>query len=129
MSVYIKYSTIIVVTDHILEVLHSYFGEPFSKATEMIDKVQITRYSTEDARRWVFEVSTPQEQYVVFEGINFCQCDFFHNCVLGKGTNITCWHVLTVNLAKVLGRFKQDKLSESVFAEYLNVKLLSVFDD
>lgn len=95
----------------------------------MIDKAQITRYSTEDGRRSVYEVSTPTEQYVVFEEINFCQCDFFHNCVLGKGTNLACWHVLTANLAKVLGKFKQEKLSESVFAEYLNMKLLSVIDD
>lgn len=111
-----------------LEALHSYFDEPFVDATELLEKSRISCYSTSDSLRKVYEISSAQEQHVVFENVNFCHCNFFKTRVLDSRSNLSCKHVLAVCLAKIMGKVRAENLTESVFEEYLNVQLSAFLD-
>uniref|UniRef100_A0AAR5P088 SWIM-type domain-containing protein n=1 Tax=Dendroctonus ponderosae TaxID=77166 RepID=A0AAR5P088_DENPD len=103
--------------------LYSYFGEPLNEATEILEKCKITQYSTGDFCRQIFDISISEEQYAIFENINFCHCKFFEDKVLGEKTCITCKHVLAVYLAKATGELKKETLDHDVFQQYLNAQL------
>ncbi|XP_066257797.1 zinc finger SWIM domain-containing protein 7-like [Euwallacea similis] len=116
-------------SNEILENLHSYFGEPFSKAVEMVDKCRIIKYSPANPQRNIYEISSRTEQYSLFENINFCHCGFFKECVLSLKNNISCCHVLTVYLARIMGKCREETLSENIFEEYLNGRLDKFLED
>ncbi|CAG9772717.1 unnamed protein product [Ceutorhynchus assimilis] len=111
-----------------LEILHSYFGESLTQATQLLEKARVTCYSTPDSFRKVYEISKSQDRHIIIGNVNFCQCDFFSSQVLDLQRSLSCEHVLAVTLARIMGKVREEKLSNNLFEEYLNMQL-NVFLD
>lgn len=103
-----------------LKTLHSVYGRILEEVTELLDDGKVTKYVIKNGSRHMFMVETLNEQYAVFSNINFCQCPTFREHVLNLPDQITCKHILTLELAKITGKVKTETITELQFVEYLN---------
>lgn len=106
-----------------LEILHSFFGEHFILAAELLDKCRITEYKLANNLRNIFKIVTSKEQYTIFDNINFCHCSIFRYQVLEMKNAITCKHVLAVRIGKSMGKVFVESVTASQLVDFLNEQL------
>jgi len=111
-----------------LETIHSFFGNSFIQASELLEKCKIVQYSTSDMLRKIYKVSSSRDQYTLFEDINFCQCAFFKIKVLEERNSLTCKHVLAVHVGKIMGKISEETLSDNVYEDFLNEQCKFLLD-
>ena len=103
-----------------LKSLHSVYGNVLGEATELLDDGKVTKYTVKNGTRHMYTVETLSEQHALFGDINFCQCSTFRERVLNSPDQITCKHVLTLELAKITDKVKTETITELQFVEFLN---------
>ncbi|KAF7287669.1 hypothetical protein GWI33_006012 [Rhynchophorus ferrugineus] len=111
-----------------LEKLYSYFDETFLLATELLEKCKIQQFSTPDRLRKIYKISVNDEYYTVFDNINFCMCEDFQLAVLNKKSQITCKHVLAVNIAKVTKNVSNESITPLMYENFLNEQIHCLYD-
>lgn len=124
---FINYS--ILVSSQTLGNLHSFFGENFVLATELLEKCKIIEYRIDSGIRNIFKVVTRKEQYTIYEDINFCQCEMFCLQVLEFRNSLTCKHVLAVKLAQITRQLTKEVITGSHFIDFLNEQLRYLKDE
>lgn len=115
--------SIFLVSNESLETLYSYFDETFLIATELLEKCKIQQFSTPDGLRKIYKISVNDGYYTVFDNINFCLCQDFQLAVLDKRSQITCKHVLAVNIGKITKNISNEIITPLMYESFLNEQI------
>ncbi|CAH0547333.1 unnamed protein product [Brassicogethes aeneus] len=102
--------------------LYSLFGDVFETAINLVEKCKIIQYQTQSGRK-IFKVIRPKEQYTVYDGINFCFCNFFHAEVLENQSALTCCHVLIAKLGTIMNIQSIESITDKQFVDFLNEQI------
>lgn len=109
------------VTDTILQELHSVYSTSLEQALDILDKTKVIQYYARDSKRTLYLIGKGDKQLRLFEDINFCFCETFRKDVLESGDKIMCEHVLGVKLAKITKGFVKEEMSDLYFVESLKI--------
>nr|XP_022899739.1 uncharacterized protein LOC111413114 [Onthophagus taurus] len=118
-------------SDEILLNLHSIYGTTLQNALDILDRGKIIKYQPKKSVRCIFMIQKRKEQFLLYEGINFCFCDVFREEVLNElRRSITCEHVLALQLGKIANKITSDNnIKEPMLIETLNNAGLSHKDE
>lgn len=110
-------------------IIHSIFGSVFERSTEILEKPNaVTFYILDEGVRTIAEVKgNAGNTYKLLPEINFCPCPAFQLQVLKFKSELTCKHILTAWLAKVMNNFVEQKISHKQYLSLVcSIYLLDV---
>lgn len=88
---------------------------------EILDKSKIIQYYARDSNRTLYAIGKGENQFNLYESINFCFCETFRKDVLESANLTMCEHVLVLKLAQITGGFIKEEMSELHFIEFLKI--------
>lgn len=107
-------------SDNLLSALHSVFQQPLLHALDLIDKNSVTHYVCPSGRElYLVQASSGNKVYTCLVSSNYCSCPSFVYSVVLREDFLMCKHVLAVQLARAMGRYKKEEIVGEEMARLL----------
>ena len=107
-------------SDNLLSALHSVFQQPLLHALDLVDKNSVTHYVCSGSRElYLVQASSGNKVYTCLVSSNYCSCPSFVYSVVLREDYLMCKHMLAVQLARAMGRYKEEEVGGEELARLL----------
>ena len=104
--------------------LKALFPDKFEKAVETMEK-GIIQYTFTPSKRILWTAIGEEREHIIYPRL-YCDClDFYKNVVINK-KNTICKHLLALELAQILKRFKKINLKDEEFKKIYKNNILKI---